>query len=173
MQAQGLAITHFAKVERLLFNTRMAKTSSSGWNAKALYERLIAIKPSGWTEAEWLRRAGVNSSFFTGLKSKGTSPQLDKVERLVEAAGKTMAEFYGAPAPLQPRAALDQERARDAMTEVFQALGHNSFQAELLVKYVLSKSRMTPASGDAEGAPDETQTPALGISAVVRLLDIQ
>jgi len=173
MQAQGLAITHFAKADRVVFNTRMAKTSSSAWDAMALYRRLIAIKPSNWTEAEWLRRAGVNSSFFTGLKSKGASPQLDKVERLVEAAGKTMAEFYGFPAPAHPGAFLAEDRAKDAMIEVFRALGRDEYQAELLAKYILSKSRMTEFSAADDDTAESSQAPEVGAKALVRLLDIQ
>jgi Predicted transcriptional regulator len=58
-----------------------------------LYIRLKAIMPAGESEASWLRLAGVNSSFFQDLKKSGRARN-DSIDKLVEAAGMTPAQFY-------------------------------------------------------------------------------
>lgn len=168
---KALEISRLDNQGCLCLDTDMSKGSQSQRTASPVYDRLIALKPESWTEAEWARRAGVNMSFFTDLK-KGTKPTLEKVERLVQAAGRTMPELYGAGrAPLKD--VLDADRARAAAIEIFRALGRDEFQAELLAKYILSKSRMSEAFEASDDAADTSPALAVGAKDLVRLLDIQ
>lgn len=59
----------------------------------ALYAALVALKPAGLTENAWTVRAGVNRSFFQGLR-EGKVPRTDTLARVLGAIGMTPAEFY-------------------------------------------------------------------------------
>lgn len=57
------------------------------------YTALVAILPYGLTEAAWARKAGVSSSFFQDLKNKGTRPRVDTLQKLLNVAQVTPAQF--------------------------------------------------------------------------------
>lgn len=63
-----------------------------------LYRQLMAIKPEGWSPNQWLVESGVNRSFFTDLKKRGNA-NWSTIEKLVEAAGMTLAQFQALDAP--------------------------------------------------------------------------
>lgn len=58
------------------------------------YDALMQILPDGMTEASWARAAKVNSSLFQDMKTKGSRPRVDTLEKLLESAGVSMPEFY-------------------------------------------------------------------------------
>ena len=62
----------------------------------SLYELLMAIKPEDLTPNAWTSRAGVSRSFFQDVRN-GTTPSATKLEKVVAAAGYTMAQFYDLP----------------------------------------------------------------------------
>lgn len=100
-----------------------------------LYRQLMAIKPAQMSNNKWLVTAGVGRSFFHDLKRNGQAHHRT-IEKLVEAAGKTMAEFYAMDAPPSNAAAIREEvqssqlpfRAEDEFRDVpviGTALGHD------------------------------------------------
>jgi hypothetical protein len=58
------------------------------------YDALMQILPDGMTEASWARAAKVNSSLFQDMKTKGSRPRVDTLEKLLASARVTMPEFY-------------------------------------------------------------------------------
>lgn len=65
-----------------------------------LYSRLMLLKPPELTNAEWARRARVSSSFFQDVK-KGTRPRSDNLEKVLEAIGITVGQFYSLDATVR------------------------------------------------------------------------
>lgn len=59
------------------------------------YDALMQILPDGMTEASWARAAKVNSSLFQDMKTKGSRPRIDTLEKLLNSARISMSEFYG------------------------------------------------------------------------------
>lgn len=91
------------------YSASVPQTSSAA--VPDLYRRLKAIMPAGETEASWLRAAGVNSSFFQGLKKSGRARN-DSIDKLVEAAGMTPAQFYAGDASRTIEEAVSGTRER-------------------------------------------------------------
>jgi phage repressor protein C with HTH and peptisase S24 domain len=70
-----------------------------------LYRLLKAIQPSTLkSEAEWTRKARVSTSFFQDVK-KGRRPRSDNLEKVIEAAGMTPAQFYALESPVRTEVA--------------------------------------------------------------------
>jgi phage repressor protein C with HTH and peptisase S24 domain len=63
-----------------------------------LYRQLLAIKPMGLTRNQWLIDAGVNRSFFSDLKKRGRA-RSDIIDKVIEAAGMSPAQFYALNGP--------------------------------------------------------------------------
>lgn len=61
-----------------------------------LFEQLQSIKPEGLTMNAWASRAGVSRSWFFDVR-KGAVPKTDTLEKVVGAAGFTLAQFYDLP----------------------------------------------------------------------------
>lgn len=61
----------------------------------ALYDRLMALKPSELVETDWAEQAGVNRSFFSNLKGKNTSPRADTLRKVLAHIGRNEADLYG------------------------------------------------------------------------------
>lgn len=64
-----------------------------------LERRLMALRPDGWTNADWAREAGLSRQVFTDLKKRGSLSH-KTIEALLTAAGRSWAEFdatQGAP----------------------------------------------------------------------------
>lgn len=66
-----------------------------------LYRLLKSIQPPALaSEAAWARKAKVSSSFFQDVK-KGARPRSDNLEKVIEAAGISPAQFYALEAPVR------------------------------------------------------------------------
>ncbi len=75
-----------------------------------LYRQLMAVKPGGMTANKWLTEAGVNRSFFSDLRRSGNA-RMATVDKLLEIAGVTHAEFYGMAPPETSADAVASEAA--------------------------------------------------------------
>lgn len=69
-----------------------------------LYRLLKSIQPPSLSEAAWARKAHVSSSFFQDVR-KGTRPRADNLEKVVAAAGYSIAQFYALEAPVRTEVA--------------------------------------------------------------------
>lgn len=58
-----------------------------------LYDDLLKLMPSDWTENKWTVEAGINRVFFQDLR-KGAEPKSSTLEKLLAAVGLTLPEFY-------------------------------------------------------------------------------
>lgn len=58
-----------------------------------LYAMLKSIQPESLTENAWASRAKVNRSWFNDVRN-GATPRTDTLEKVVAAAGLTLAQFY-------------------------------------------------------------------------------
>jgi phage repressor protein C with HTH and peptisase S24 domain len=102
------AITERASAATLCEIADMAKDA-----VPDLYERLMAIRPEGLTANAWLIRAGVNRSFFSDLRKRGRA-RSDIVDKVIEAAGLTPAQFYAgeSAATIESAPASDTRESR-------------------------------------------------------------
>lgn len=100
-----------------------------------LYRQLMAVKPAGMSANKWLVTAGVNRTFFNDLEKRGRA-RSDIIEKLLEVAGISPAQFYAMDAPPSNAEALRDEvqssqlpfRAEDEFRDVpviGAALGHD------------------------------------------------
>lgn len=71
---------------------------------RALYDRLMTMRPAGLDEYEWAIKAGVNRGYFNDIKEKNTSPRNTTLAKVLAVAGKTLGDLYptepGAPPTL-------------------------------------------------------------------------
>lgn len=79
------------------------KKALSEARAIALAERLVALKPDDLSERQWCIKAGLSTSFFSNLRGTPTKrpsePSIGNLQDILEAAGSSLVEFYGAPLP--------------------------------------------------------------------------
>ena len=111
-----LAIENVAETRGLCETANMPLTPRD----PALYEALLSLKPADLTENAWTVRAGVNRSFFQGLR-EGKVPRTDTLRRVLAAIDLTPAEFYArqagdavhlaVPATPQVRTTVQEYRA--------------------------------------------------------------
>lgn len=69
-----------------------AQTPPNADHANELERRLMALRPEGWTNADWAREAGLSRQAFTDLKKRGSLSH-KTIEALLTAAGRSWAEF--------------------------------------------------------------------------------
>lgn len=90
---------------------KQAATSGIGSRLGAL---LAGAKPADLSERQWCLKAGVSTSFFTDIR-KGTVPSIDKVERMANAAGQSLAEFVTGASPER----VSEQELRRAILDAF------------------------------------------------------
>ena len=62
----------------------------------ALYEALMALKPSGLSEYEWADKAGLNRGWFNDIKkSPDASPRTSNINKALAAIGLSIVDLYG------------------------------------------------------------------------------
>lgn len=66
-------------------------TSADG---RQIYEALMHLKPDELTEAKWAAKAKVSRSYFQDLKTKGTRPRVDTLEKILSVVHMTPAQFH-------------------------------------------------------------------------------
>jgi phage repressor protein C with HTH and peptisase S24 domain len=98
---------------------------------RALYDRLMALKPSDLPATRWAEEAGVNRGFFSNLKSdrKSASIRSDNLDKILSYIGKSAADLISVevhpPSNAEPVAFEGQsmERARGDCPVFGTALG--------------------------------------------------
>lgn len=90
---------------------KQAAMSGIGSRLDALLSR---AKPADLSERQWCLKAGVSTSFFTDVR-KGTVPSIDKVERMANAAGQSLAEFVSGG----PQKGVNAARLQKAILDAF------------------------------------------------------
>lgn len=94
----------------------MAKQPPQAGIGARIDAMLRRIKPPQLSERAWLIEAGVNTSFFTDLRTKGSVPSIDKVERLARVAGLSLAEFVSGD---DPGGAVSAAQLQHAIADAF------------------------------------------------------
>lgn len=109
-----------------------------------LERRLMALRPEGWTNADWAREAGLSRQAFTDLKKRGSLSH-KTIGALLTAAGRSWAEFDAT----QGSTSLD---AKLRLTDTRPAFATKP--ADLLGNAVVNNDlpRDIPVFGTAEGA---------------------
>lgn len=75
------------------FNVLLCDSSAMADGESLLYTLLLSIKPDNLSINAWASRAGVNRSWFYDVKG-GANPRTEMLDRVVEAAGYTPAQFH-------------------------------------------------------------------------------
>lgn len=79
-----------------------------------LHDRLMAVRPPDLTPNAWALKAGVNRTIFSDVRKRGNMNQRT-LEKLLDAAGVTLAQFEAGSAPVRTEVAgtglHDVERA--------------------------------------------------------------
>lgn len=122
----------------------MAANTHEDPASNELERRLSALRPDGWTNADWAREAGVSRQAFTDLKKRGSLSH-KTIEALLVAAGRSWAEFDATQA--MP-ASAGQSRMADTR------VAFATRPADLLGNAVVNNElpRDIPVFGTAEGA---------------------
>lgn len=80
------------------------KKADAERRAKALYERLMQIRPEGLSNNQWTAKAGVSTSFFTNMQGRNkpaSEPSIGNLRLVLKAIGMTLPEFFLDEAPGQ------------------------------------------------------------------------
>lgn len=146
---------------------RMARKPAPPGISTRLDGMLRRVQPEGLSVRKWCEASQVSTSFFTDLRN-GTEPGIDKIERLVNRAGLSLAQFIADDAA----PAISEDELRQAIRDAF-PLPPKPFdqQAEYLADIVLDILALPPSrrpshpsgspgakDGSAKGAPPRGPT---------------
>lgn len=73
------------------------KKADAERRARAIYERLMQVRPAELSNNQWTTKAGVSTSFFTNLQGNNkpaSEPSIGNLRAVVNAAGLTLSEFF-------------------------------------------------------------------------------
>lgn len=76
----------------------------------SLYDRLMAVKPAGMSNSNWMAKAGLSRMALTDIKRRGSANH-ETIEKLLAAIGATFAEFEAGERKTDREPATPQERA--------------------------------------------------------------
>jgi hypothetical protein len=102
--------------------SREGKKVAAEQRARALYARLMKLKPDDLSERQWAIKAGVSSSFFTNLRDKGSEPSIGNLRDVLKAIGMTIPEFFAAEAEGRLVKALSEQELVAAFASVLPGL---------------------------------------------------
>lgn len=83
-----------------------------------LYDDLLKLMPKGWTENKWTVEAGINRVFFQDLR-KGAEPKTSTLEKLLDAVGLTLPEFYALQSAGRLKTRLSSAPRLEAKTDAY------------------------------------------------------
>lgn len=92
----------------------MGKQAAMSGIGSRLDALLTRAKPADLSERQWCLKAGVSTSFFTDVR-KGAVPSIDKVERMANAVGQSLAEFVSGG----PQKGVNGARLQKAILDAF------------------------------------------------------
>jgi hypothetical protein len=69
------------------------KRADTAQRAQEIYDRLMALPRGEMSNNAWATKAGVNTSFFTGLRN-GSEPSIGNLRAILEVVGTSLPEFF-------------------------------------------------------------------------------
>lgn len=115
-----------------------------------LYARLMALRPAGMSNVDWARAAGLSRQVFTDIKNRDAAKH-DTIEKLLEVAGVSWAEFDAARTPAALPDGDGRHHVRTTVAEY-----RAPAAADLIPSAVPNRElvRDIPVLGTAEGAAE-------------------
>ena len=138
-------------------NKAEVKAEQRRQRAKALYDRLMSVKPMGLSHNDWTTRAGVNQSALNAVR-KGSIPSIENLTNLLKAIGLTLPEFFLDEAEGRVIRTPSEEELQHAIREALPGLpsdpGRRMQYLVAVVADVLQLPEGMPVSADNRNDPE-------------------
>lgn len=136
------------------------KKAEAERRARAIYERLMKVRPADLSNNQWTAKAGVSTSFFTNLQGNNkpaSEPSIGNLRAVVTAAGLSLSEFFLDEAQGRVIRRPTTRELEQALASIWEGLPSNADKQPAYVAQNLLSALGLPALPDstADGAASD------------------